>query len=93
MYESTTFQAMSSNVPPGILSSVKHGQTDLEPDDAWKDTLRKRIKELKSMIDDTTTARDNQLASIPPNDPRQEGIRKDFDNSMKNIVKDRKSVV
>jgi len=73
-----------SSVP---TSSFKHDRFDLEPDDAWKDALGERIGEgVISMMGDTTRARDNQLASIPPNDPRQEKIWEDYDNTMQTIV-------
>jgi len=77
----------SHEVPSVTTSLVKHDRIDLEPDEAWKDTLRKRIEEgLKSMMGDATWARDNQLASIPPNDPRQEGIWEGYDKTIRNIV-------
>ena len=77
----------SSKIPSVVTSPVKHDQIDLEPNDMWKDAPRKRIEEgLKSMIDDATRARDNQLVSTPPNDPRQEGIREDYDTVMNNIA-------
>ena len=85
-YEPTTLQSGPSGVPSVIPSSVKRGQIDLEPDDAGKDTLEKRIEELKSMIDDAIRALVNQLASIPPNNPRQEGTWEDYDKGTKNIV-------
>ena len=77
----------SSKAPSVITSSVKQCQIDVEPDDMWKDALKKRIEEgLKSMVDDATKARDDQLARIPPNSPQREGIWQDHENAMKTIV-------
>ena len=47
-YEPITLQAVSSKVSSVIPSSVNRGGIGSEPDDAWKDTLKKRIEELKS---------------------------------------------
>jgi len=73
-------------VPSYTSSSRKGDALDLEPDKAWKDTLKAQIEEgLLSMVTDAKKNLQDQLDKEPVSVTRREHLNREYTEAMKNI--------
>ena len=75
--------AVPVNAPSSTTTS---NGVDCEPDDAWKDQLRKRIEEgLQSMVEDAKENHATELSKAPDTPEARHRLEADYDQAMKTI--------
>jgi len=76
----------AAQIPSTPVTPAKPDDADVEPDEEWKNRLRKEIEEnLASMVKEAKDSRDNQLREAPVSAEDRERLTTEYKTAMNNI--------
>ena len=82
----TSMPPSSTQVPSTPVAPARPDDADVEPDEEWKNRLRKEIEEnLASMVKEAKDSRDNQLREAPVSSKDRERLTTEYKTAMNNI--------